>query len=59
MVITGDKLLADRCLKKGASAIGNDGKPFTANMIGSAIATRSIMADLRAAAMWSEGRRRS
>lgn len=48
VVITSDILLADRCLKAGATVIGNNGKPFTASMIGSAIATRAIMADLRA-----------
>ncbi len=48
IVVTSDILLADRCLKVGATVIGNNGKPFTASMIGSAIATRAIMADLRA-----------
>ena len=48
VVITGDILLADRCLKAGAMVIGHNGKPFTAASIGSAIATRAIMADLRA-----------
>ena len=48
VVITGDILLADRCLKKGATVIGHNGKPFTGASIGSAIATRAIMADLRA-----------
>ena len=48
VVITGDILLADRCLKKGAVVIGPNGKPFTASSIGGAIATRAIMADLRA-----------
>lgn len=47
VVITGDILLADRCLKKGATVIGHNGKPFTAASIGGAIATRAIMADLR------------
>jgi len=47
-VITADILLADRCLKAGAAVIGNNGKPFTAGSIGNAIATRAIMADLRA-----------
>ncbi len=46
--ITADILLADRCLKAGAVVIGNNGKPFTEASIGSAIATRAIMADLRA-----------
>jgi uncharacterized protein len=50
VVITGDILLADRCLKKGATVIGPNGKPFTAASIGGAIATRAIMADLRVAA---------
>jgi uncharacterized protein len=48
VVITGDILLADRCLKKGATVIGPNGKPFTSASIGGAIATRAIMADLRA-----------
>ncbi len=48
VVITGDILLADRCLKTGATVIGPNGKPFTAASIGTAIATRAIMADLRA-----------
>ncbi len=50
VVITADILLADRCLKAGATVIGNTGKPFTAGSIGGAIATRAIMADLRAGA---------
>ena len=48
MVVTGDILLADRCLKAGATVIGHNGKPFTTASIGGAIATRAIMADLRA-----------
>ena len=48
VVITADILLADRCLKQGASVIAPNGKPFTVNSIGGAIATRAIMADLRA-----------
>jgi len=48
VVITADILLADRCIKAGASVIGPNGKPFTANSIGAAVATRAIMADLRA-----------
>jgi len=50
VVITGDILLADRCLKKGATVIGPNGKPFTSASIAGAIATRAIMADLRAGA---------
>lgn len=48
VVVTGDILLADRCLKAGASVLSPTGKPFTAGSIGAAIATRAIMADLRA-----------
>jgi uncharacterized protein YaiI (UPF0178 family) len=48
VVITSDILLADRCLKAGATVLSGTGKPFTHASIGSAIATRAIMADLRA-----------
>ena len=50
VVVTADILLADRCLKAGATVLANNGKPFTAASIGGAIATRAIMADLRAGA---------
>nr|WP_217907874.1 YaiI/YqxD family protein [Parasphingorhabdus flavimaris] len=48
IVVTSDILLADRCVKAGASVLGSNGKPFTADSIGAAVATRAIMADLRA-----------
>jgi uncharacterized protein YaiI (UPF0178 family) len=48
VVITADILLADRCLKAGAQVLSPTGKPFTTASIGGAIATRAIMADLRA-----------
>jgi uncharacterized protein YaiI (UPF0178 family) len=48
IVITADILLADRCLKSGAVVIAPTGKTFTMNSIGAAVATRAIMADLRA-----------
>ena len=48
IVVTADILLADRCVKAGATVLSPTGKPFTANSIGSAVATRAIMADLRA-----------
>ena len=47
VVITADILLADRALKAGAEVLNPNGKPFTEDMIGTAIATRAIMADLR------------
>lgn len=48
VVVTADILLADRCLKAGATVLAPNGKPFTGASIGGAIATRAIMADLRA-----------
>lgn len=48
VVITADILLADRCIKAGALVVGPNGKLFTANSIGAAVATRAIMVDLRA-----------
>ena len=48
VVVTADILLADRCLKAGALVLSPNGKPFTHASIGGAIATRAIMADLRA-----------
>ncbi len=50
VVVTGDILLADRCLKAGAAVVAPNGRPFTAASIGAAIATRAILADLRAGA---------
>jgi hypothetical protein len=50
VVVTGDILLAERCLKAGAAVIGPNGRPFTLASIGAAVATRAIMADLRAGA---------
>jgi uncharacterized protein YaiI (UPF0178 family) len=48
VVVTADILLADRALKAGASVLAPNGKPFTTASIGSAVAVRAIMADLRA-----------
>ena len=48
VVVTADILLADRCLKAGATVLSPSGKPFTTSSIGAAVATRAIMADLRA-----------
>ena len=50
VVVTADILLADRCLKAGAAVVAPNGRPFTSASIGGAIATRAIMADLRAGA---------
>jgi len=48
VVVTGDILLAERCLKAGARVLRHNGEEFTPASIGTAIATRAIMADLRA-----------
>lgn len=48
VVITADILLAERCVKTGATVLAPTGKPFTENSIGMSVATRAIMVDLRA-----------
>lgn len=48
VVVTADILLAERCVKAGAAVLAPTGKPFTENSIGMSVATRAIMADLRA-----------
>lgn len=47
LVITADILLADRCLKKGARVLGHKGNEFTEDNIGSAVAHRELMQNLR------------
>jgi uncharacterized protein YaiI (UPF0178 family) len=47
VVVTADIPLADRALKKGAVVIAPNGKPFTESSIGSAMATRAIMEQIR------------
>jgi len=48
LVVTADILLAGRCIEVGATVLAPTGKPFNSSNIGGAIATRAIMADLRA-----------
>jgi len=47
IVITADIPLADRSIKAGARAIAPNGKPFTEQSIGMALAMRNLMSDLR------------
>jgi len=47
IVVTNDIPLADRVLKKDAAAVAPNGRPFTADSIGSALAQRSIMEHIR------------
>ncbi|MGB7432708.1 MAG: YaiI/YqxD family protein [Ahrensia sp.] len=51
IVVTADILLAGRCVEKQAEVLSPTGKPFTPDNIGGAVATRAIMADLRAGAV--------
>lgn len=48
IVVTADIPLASLALRKGARVLGPGGKPFTDDNIGNALATRELMADLRA-----------
>jgi uncharacterized protein YaiI (UPF0178 family) len=47
IVITTDIPLAARCVGKGAYVLGATGKPFTDDNIGSALATRNLLFELR------------
>ena len=47
LVVTADILLADRCIKKQARALGHKGNEFTEDNIGSAVANRELMQNLR------------
>lgn len=55
IVITADIPLAARAVKAGASVIAPNGKPFNDNSIGMTLATRNLMADLRAAGAVTSG----
>lgn len=47
VVITSDIPLADRCLKRGARALGPKGHAFSEDSIGEALATRALLDMLR------------
>lgn len=47
IVITADIPLAARCLEVGAHALGTNGREFTPDSIGGALATREIKASIR------------
>jgi uncharacterized protein YaiI (UPF0178 family) len=55
VVITADVPLAARAVKAGADAIAPNGKPFTEDAIGMALATRNLMSDLRSAGEITSG----
>ncbi|RJR29924.1 MAG: YaiI/YqxD family protein [Desulfobacteraceae bacterium] len=47
IVITSDIPLASRCLRKEAYVLGPTGRPFTDENIGTALATRNLLSELR------------
>jgi hypothetical protein len=55
IVVSGDILLASRCLKKQALVLGPSGRPFTEDGIGEAVATRELLSQLRAGGMQGGG----
>jgi uncharacterized protein len=59
VVVTADIPLAARCIAAGAQVLKHDGEALTAVNIGSILATRDLMADLRAANPFMQGRGRA
>jgi uncharacterized protein len=57
IVITADIPLADRCVKAGAAVIAPNGRAFTKDSIGMALAMRDLMTDLRSAGEATSGPR--
>ncbi|MCZ0811128.1 MAG: YaiI/YqxD family protein [Pseudomonadota bacterium] len=55
VVITGDIPLAARCVEAGAQVLKHNGEALTAANIGNVLATRDLMADLRAADPFRQG----
>lgn len=55
VVITGDIPLAAKCVESGARVLKHNGEALTAANIGNVLATRDLMADLRAADPFRQG----
>ncbi|MDX1785957.1 MAG: YaiI/YqxD family protein [Roseovarius sp.] len=55
IVITGDIPLAARCIENGASVLKHNGEALTQANIGNILATRDLMADIRAADPFRQG----
>lgn len=55
VVVTGDIPLAAKCVEAGAEVLKHNGEPLTAANIGNVLATRDLMADLRAADPFRQG----
>lgn len=57
VVVTSDIPLAARCLRAGARVLGTNGRPFSEDSIGGALATRELMSQLRDVGIPSRGPR--
>jgi uncharacterized protein YaiI (UPF0178 family) len=57
VVVTADIPLAARCLSAGAQVLGTNGRPFTEDSIGGALATRELNSHLRETGILSGGPR--
>jgi uncharacterized protein YaiI (UPF0178 family) len=55
VVVTGDIPLAARCVEAGARVLRHSGEALTRDNIGNVLATRDLMADLRAADPFHQG----
>ena len=55
VVVTADIPLAERALKAGGQAIAPNGRPFTENSIGAALAQRALMEQLRSTGEFTGG----
>ena len=55
VVVTGDIPLASKCVEAGAQVVKHDGEALTVANIGQVLATRDLMADLRAADPFRQG----
>jgi uncharacterized protein len=55
VVVTGDIPLAAKCVASGARVVKHNGEELTAANIGMVLATRDLMADLRAADPFRQG----
>ena len=55
MVVTGDIPLAAKCVEAGARVLKHNGEALSAANIGNVLATRDLMADLRAADPFRQG----
>ena len=55
VVVTGDIPLAAKCIEAGALVIKHNGEALTERNIGNVLATRDLMADMRAADPFRQG----